>query len=51
MHSESRRQDCFQMNWLPADGVVEIQVLGVQEVASVAWQAGEMFERLAAKSV
>jgi hypothetical protein len=29
------------------DGVVEFQILGVQEISSIAWEAGEIFKRLA----
>jgi len=33
------------------DGVVEIQILGVQEISSIAGEAGEVFKRLAGKAV
>jgi hypothetical protein len=29
------------------DGVVEFQILGVQEISSIAGEAGEIFKRLA----
>jgi hypothetical protein len=31
----------------PADGVLKFQKLGVQEIASIAGEAGEIFKRLA----
>jgi hypothetical protein len=33
------------------DGVWEIQKLGVQQISSIAWEAGEIFKRLSAKAV
>ena len=33
------------------DGVVEFQIVGVEEIASVAGEAGEIFERLAGGAV
>jgi hypothetical protein len=39
------------MDWFAGDGVVEVQELGMQEVASIAGEAGEMFKWLAGCSV
>ena len=36
---------------MSGDGVVEFQILGVQEIASISGQAGEMFKRLTAWTV
>jgi hypothetical protein len=35
------------MDLFSGDGVVEFQKLGVQEIASIAGEAGEIFKRLA----
>jgi hypothetical protein len=47
MQWESGRQRCFKIDLFSADGVVEFQILGVQEISSVARTAGEIFKRLA----
>jgi len=47
LQRESRRQSCLKMDWFSGDGVVEFQILGVQEISSVAGAAGEIFKRLA----
>jgi hypothetical protein len=47
MHCESRRQSCLKIDLFSGDGVVEIQKLGVQEISSIAREAGEIFKRLA----
>ena len=47
MQRESRRQSCLKIDLFPGDGVVEFQILGVQEISSVAGEAGEIFKRLA----
>jgi hypothetical protein len=47
MQRESARQGCLQIDWFSGDGVVEIQKLGVQEISSIAGEAGEIFKRLA----
>ena len=39
------------MQLFSGDGVVESQILGVQEITSISGEAGEMFERLARCSV
>ena len=39
------------MDWFSGDGVVEFQILGVQEISSVAGEAGEIFKRLAGWAV
>jgi hypothetical protein len=35
------------MDLFSGEGVLEIQELGVQEISSIAGEAGEMFKRLA----
>jgi hypothetical protein len=47
MQRESRRQLRLKLDPFSGDGVVEIQKLGVQEISSVAGEAGEIFKRLA----
>jgi hypothetical protein len=47
LHCESRRQSCLKIDWFAGDGVLEIQILGVQEISSIAREAGEIFKRLA----
>ena len=47
----SGRQSCLKIHLLSADGVVEFQKLGVQEISSIAGEAGEIFERLAGDAV
>ncbi len=47
MRWESRRQRCLKIDLFSGDGVVEFQILGVQEISSIAGQAGEIFQRLA----
>ena len=44
---ESRRQSCFKIDLFSGNWVVEFQVLGVQEISSVAGEAGEILKRLA----
>ena len=39
------------MDLFPSDGVVEFQIVGVQEIPSIAGEAGEIFERLAGYAV
>ena len=48
---ESSRQWCLKIDWFSGDGVVEFQELGVQEISSIAGEAGEIFKRLAACAV
>jgi len=43
---ESGRQSCLKINLFSGDGVAEFQILGVQEVSSIAGEAG-IFKRLA----
>jgi len=45
MQSESGRQSCLQIDLFSGDGVVEFQKLGVQEISSIAGEAGEIFQR------
>jgi hypothetical protein len=47
MQWEFRRQSCLKIDWFSVDGVVEFQILGVQEISSVAGEAREIFKRLA----
>ncbi len=47
MQQESRRQSCLNINLFSLDVVWEIQKFGVQEISSVAREAGEIFKRLA----
>jgi hypothetical protein len=47
MQCESGRQCCLKMDWFAGDGVVEFQKAGVQEISSIAGEAGEIFKRLA----
>jgi hypothetical protein len=47
MQPESARQRCLKIDLFSGDGVVEIQKLGVQEISSIAGEAGEIFKRLA----
>jgi hypothetical protein len=46
MKWKSGRQIGLQIDLFSRNGVVEFQILGVQEIASVAGEAGEIFERL-----
>ncbi len=46
MQSESGRQSCLKIDLFSGDGVVEFQKLGVQEISSIAGEAGENFKRL-----
>lgn len=39
------------MDWLPGDGVMEFEELGVQEISSIAGEAGVVFQRLAGEAV
>ena len=43
----SRRQSCLKIDLFSGDGVVEFEILGVQEISSIAGEAGEIFKRLA----
>lgn len=45
------RQSCLKMDLFFGDRVKEVQVVGVQVVASIAGEAGEIFKRLAGWSV
>jgi hypothetical protein len=47
LQCEPRRQSCLKIDWFAGDGVVELQKSGVQEISSIAREAGEIFERLA----
>jgi hypothetical protein len=51
LQRESRRQSCPKIDFFSGDGVVEIQKLGMQEISSIAWEAGEIFERLAGYAI
>jgi hypothetical protein len=39
------------MDLFTRDGVVEFQILGVQEISSIAGEAGQIFKRLAGEAV
>ena len=39
------------MDWLSGDGVVEAQRLGVQEISSIAGEAGEICQGLSGEAV
>jgi hypothetical protein len=47
MQWESGWQSCRKIDWFSGDGVVEFQILGVEEVSSIAGEAGKIFKRLA----
>jgi hypothetical protein len=47
MQWESGRQRCLKIDLFAGDGVVEFQILGVQEISSIAGEAGEILKRLA----
>ena len=51
MQGESGRQSCFKIDLLAGDGVVEFQKLGMQEITSIAGEAGEILKRLAGQAV
>jgi hypothetical protein len=44
---ENSRQRCLKIDLFSGDGVGEFQKLGVQEISSIAGEAGEIFKRLA----
>ena len=47
MQREFRRQSCLKIDLFSGDGVVEFQILGVEEISSIAGEAGVIFKRLA----
>jgi hypothetical protein len=47
MQGESGGQSCLKIDLFSGDGVVEFQILGVQEISSIAGEAGEILKRLA----
>ena len=51
MQSESGGQSCLEIDLFSGDGVVEFQKLRVQEISSIAREAGEIFKRLAGYAV
>src|ERR1700722_20875367 len=51
MQWETRRQRCLKIDLFSGDGVVEFQILSVQEISSIAGEAGEIFKRLAGEAV
>jgi len=51
MRRESGRQSCLKIDLFSSDGVVKFQVLGVEEISSIARKAGEIFKRLAGYAV
>ena len=40
-------QSCLDIDLFSGDGVVEFQILGVQEISSIAGEAGKILKRLA----
>ena len=51
MQAESVGQSCLKMDFFSGDGVLEIQKLGVQQISSVAGEAGEIFNWLSVYAV
>jgi hypothetical protein len=51
MKWEARRQSSLQIDWFSGDGVVEFQMLRVQEVSSIAGEPGTIFKRLTGQAV
>ena len=47
MQWESGWQSCLKIDLFSGDGVVEFQILGVQEISSIAGEAGAIFKWLA----
>jgi hypothetical protein len=47
MQWESRRQSCLKIDLFSADGVVEFQILGVQEISSIAGTTAKIRQLLA----
>jgi hypothetical protein len=47
MQWESGRQSCFKIDLFSGDGVVEFQILSVQEISSITGESGKTFKRLA----
>jgi len=47
MQRGSGRQSCLKIDLFSGDWVVEFQILGVQEISSIAGEAGEILKRLA----
>ena len=48
---ESRRQSCLQIDWFSTDGVLEFQKLRVQQISSIAREAGEILKRLPSEAI
>ena len=51
MQWEFRRQCCLEIDSFSGDGVLEFEILGVQEISSIAGEAGEIFKRSAGYAV
>ena len=51
MESESGRHSRLKIDSLSSDRVMEFKKLGVQEISSIAGQAGKIFKRLAAEAI
>ena len=51
MQRESGRQSRLKIDLFSGDGVVEFQELRVQEIPSIAGEAGEIFKRLAGGTI
>ena len=48
---KSGRQSCLKIDLFSGDGVVEFQKLRVQEISSIAGEAGKVFKRMAGQAV
>jgi hypothetical protein len=51
MQWKSRWQSCLKSDLFSGDGVLEFQILGVQEISAIARKARELFKRLAGCAV
>lgn len=51
MQSKSGRQSCLNIDLFAGDGVVEFQILGVQEISPIARDARKFFKRLTCQAV
>ena len=45
------RQGCLKADLFSRDGVVEFQILGVQEISAITGEAGEILQRLAGRAI
>ena len=49
--AESSRQSRLKIDFFSGDGVIKFQKLGVQQISSIAGEAGEILKRLAVQAV